>query len=279
MTGAEDKIGYRFKDRSLLQQALTHPSYGGDHRVPHYQRLEFLGDAVLELYISEMLYKAYPDMPEGKLTRMRADLVKEETLSGAVKDMGIPPYIRLSAGEDKSGGRDKSSILCDIFEAVAGAIYLDGGRREAGEFIRRALGERLNRDTSRDDHLDSKSRLQALLQAVGDMPEGKLTRMRADEQGLKARALAHAYRVGDDGDLHIVGYAFQRLFGEVCVHHAGGRSVYVFRSGFYNAVSHMLRGGHVVNCQEHFAFPGVQGQVHAFVFGGVNRAGQVETEI
>ena len=165
MTGAEDKIGYRFKDRALLQQALTHPSYGGDHRVPHYQRLEFLGDAVLELYISEMLYKAYPDMPEGKLTRMRADLVKEETLSQAVRDMDIPPYIRLSAGEDKS------SILCDIFEAVTGAIYLDGGRREAGEFIRRALGERLNRDTSRDDHLDSKSRLQALLQAVGDMPE------------------------------------------------------------------------------------------------------------
>ena len=171
MTGAEDKIGYRFKDRALLQQALTHPSYGGDHRVPHYQRLEFLGDAVLELYISEMLYKAYPDMPEGKLTRMRADLVKEETLSQAVRDMGVPAHILLSAGEDKSGGRDKSSILCDIFEAITGAIYLDGGRREAGEFIKRALGERLDRDTSRDDHLDSKSRLQALLQAVGDMPE------------------------------------------------------------------------------------------------------------
>ncbi len=174
MKEVEARIGYEFKDGELLKQALTHPSYGSDHHVPHYQRLEFLGDAVLELYVSELLYRSYPEAGEGKLTRMRADMVKESTLSRALLRLGLDRYIRLSVGEDKSGGRGKPSILCDIFEAVTGAIYLDGGRRAAGGFIARALGDLLKADTSNEDHLDYKSRLQSILQAKGLMPEYEL---------------------------------------------------------------------------------------------------------
>ena len=174
MTEVEQIIGYEFKDKALLRQALTHPSYGGDHRVSDYQRLEFLGDAVLELYVSEALYREYPDLGEGKLTRMRADLVKESTLSEALRELHLNEYILLSVGEERGGGKQKSSILCDVFESIIGAIYLDGGRRCAGEFIGAALGEQLRRDTSREDHLDYKSRLQSLLQAQGDMPAYEL---------------------------------------------------------------------------------------------------------
>ena len=176
MTEAENRIGYEFKNKALLTQALTHPSYGGDHHVPHYQRLEFLGDAVLELYVSEALYRSYPSLTEGKLSRMRADLVRESTLANALIKLKLNEDIRLSVGEDRSGGRSKPSILCDVLEAVIGAVYLDGGRREAGAFIARALGDVLRVDTSRDDHLDSKSRLQSVLQAGGSMPEYELIR-------------------------------------------------------------------------------------------------------
>lgn len=167
---AEQKIGYHFTTPSLLSQALTHPSFGGDYHVPHYQRLEFLGDAVLEMYVSEFLYRAYPDEPEGKLTRMRSDLVCEKSLSEALTRMGLQEDIRLSVGEQRSGGQNKPSIRCDVLESIIGAIYLDGGRRPAGEFIERALGEILRRNTASEDHLDSKSRLQSLLQAEGKMP-------------------------------------------------------------------------------------------------------------
>ena len=170
MTHTEQKLGYEFKNGALLTQALTHPSYGSDHHKPHYQRLEFLGDAVLELYVSRRLYETYKNESEGKLTRMRADLVCEKSLSEAFKSLDIAGDILLSVGEERSGGRDKPSILCDVYEAVLGAIYLDGGSARAAAYIERTLGEKLASDTSRDEHLDYKSRLQAILQAVGDMP-------------------------------------------------------------------------------------------------------------
>lgn len=170
MLEAEERIGYAFTDKALLNQALTHPSFGGDYKVPHYQRLEFLGDAVLEMYVSERLYKLYPDLTEGKLTRMRADLVCEESLSRALSGMGLEGFIRLSVGEMRTGGQQKPSIRCDVFEAILGAIYLDGGFEKAGAYIERALGESLTRDTSREGHFDYKSSLQTLLQAQGTLP-------------------------------------------------------------------------------------------------------------
>jgi len=164
-----NKLGYTFKDNRLLETALTHPSFGGDHHVPHYQRLEFLGDAVLELAISRYLYFEFPEVDEGKLTRIRAGLVREETLCRAARRLELGKYIRLSVGEDRSGGRDKPSILCDVMEAVLAAVYLDGGFDCAVEVIRRALAEDL-RPQMLEDHLDAKSRLQELLQRDGEMP-------------------------------------------------------------------------------------------------------------
>ena len=163
------KLDYQFKDPRLLETALTHPSYGGDHHVPHYQRLEFLGDAVLELAISKYLYFEFPQIDEGKLTRIRAGLVREETLCRAARRLELGSYIRLSVGEDRSGGRDKPSILCDVMEAVLAAVYLDGGFDEAVRVIRLALAEDLH-PRMLEDHLDAKSRLQEILQRTGEMP-------------------------------------------------------------------------------------------------------------
>ena len=163
------KLGYEFSDPKLLETTLTHPSYGGDHHVPHYQRLEFLGDAVLELAISRYLFFEFPEIDEGKLTRIRAGLVREETLCRAAKRMQLGRYIRLSVGEDRSGGRDKPSILCDVMEAVLAAVYLDGGFDAAVRVIRLALAEDLH-PRMLEDLLDAKSRLQEILQRTGDMP-------------------------------------------------------------------------------------------------------------
>ena len=163
------KLGYTFKDMKLLETALTHPSFGGDHHVPHYQRLEFLGDAVLELAISRYLYFEFPEVDEGKLTRIRAGLVREETLCRAARRLELGKYIRLSVGEDRSGGRETPSILCDVMEAVLAAVYLDGGFDCAVDVIRRALDGDLH-PRMMEDHLDAKSRLQEILQRDGDMP-------------------------------------------------------------------------------------------------------------
>ena len=111
MEQIEAALGYVFRDRSLLTTALTHPSYGSDHHVPHYQRLEFLGDAVLELSISRILFFEMPKVNEGRLTRLRAELVREETLYRIARKIDLGKYIRLSVGEEKSGGREKPSIL------------------------------------------------------------------------------------------------------------------------------------------------------------------------
>ena len=170
------KLGYHFKDLSLLETALTHPSFGGDHHVPHYQRLEFLGDAVLELAISRYLYFEFPQIDEGKLTRIRAGLVREETLCRAAQRLELGRYIRLSVGEDRSGGRTKPSILCDVMEAVLAAVYLDGGFEAAVGIIRRALAEDLH-PRMLEDHLDAKSRLHEILQRTGEMPRYEFVSM------------------------------------------------------------------------------------------------------
>ena len=165
-----ERIGYRFKNPSLLVTALTHPSYGGDHHVPHYQRLEFLGDAVLELAVSQYLYSELPEIDEGKLTRIRAALVREETLCRAAKRIGLGRFIRLSVGERHTGGREKPSILADVMEAVFAAVYLDGGFDSAVRVIYDMLQDEL-RPEILEDHIDAKSRLQELLQRDGEMPK------------------------------------------------------------------------------------------------------------
>ncbi len=165
----EERLGHAFQDRKLLETALTHPSFGGDHHVPHYQRLEFLGDAVLELAVSRYLYFELPEVDEGKLTRIRAALVREESLNRAARRIGLGEFIRLSVGEERSGGREKPSILSDVMEAVLAAVYLDAGFDEAVRIIDMVLGEELRPEVLKD-HLDAKSRLQELMQRDGRMP-------------------------------------------------------------------------------------------------------------
>lgn len=189
-------LGYTFHNAQLLTTALTHPSYGSDHHTSHYQRMEFLGDAVLELAISRYLYEELPHVAEGRLTRIRAALVREETLAEAARRLDMGRLIRLSVGEERSGGREKNSILSDVMEAVIAAVYLDGGLEEATALVYRALAEPLRRVSERSDALDDKSRLQEVLQRMGRMPTYEFISMEGP-----AHAPTFRYRVLQDGQV------------------------------------------------------------------------------
>lgn len=163
----EKRIGYSFRNRKWLEQALTHSSYSKEQQktVEDYERLEFLGDAVLELCTSKMLFTKY-QWPEGKLTKTRAKIVCEASLSSVARALSFGEFIRMSYGEEKTGGRERDSILCDVVEAVIGAVYLDGGIKEANALIERILFSRLEEIMSQQQ-TDFKSALQELLQGMG----------------------------------------------------------------------------------------------------------------
>ena len=134
----QDKIGYQFQDIALLKQALTHSSFANEQKInklENYERLEFLGDAVLELVSSEFLFHENKDMPEGQLTKLRASMVCEPSLAYCAKDIGLGKYILLGRGEEATGGRNRDSIISDVMEAVIGAVFLDGGIEYAKKFI------------------------------------------------------------------------------------------------------------------------------------------------
>lgn len=138
----QNMIGYQFKNPELLRQALTHSSYANEKhskKYPDNERLEFLGDAVLELVSSEFLFKNYPQMPEGEMTKFRASIVCEPTLAICTKEMNLGKYLFLGKGEDQTGGRTRKSILSDALEAVIGAIYFDGGLEAAKAFVHRFI--------------------------------------------------------------------------------------------------------------------------------------------
>ena len=162
-------IGYRFRDAELLQRALTHRSYSHERSVesePHYERLEFLGDALLGFLVADLLFKADPTAAEGVLSRRRQSVVRTSTLAAVARGIGLGEAIRLGKGEEGTGGRDKSSLLADVFEAVLGAVYLDGGIRAARAFVKRHLGERLRAaGGSGPASYDAKTQLQELMQA------------------------------------------------------------------------------------------------------------------
>ena len=148
----------------MLRQALTHSSYANEHRMKKLsdnERLEFLGDAVLEIVSSDFLYKAYPDKSEGDLTKLRASLVCEPTLAICTREMELGKYLFLGKGENLTGGRNRNSILSDALEAVIGAIYLDGGFANAKEFITRFV---LNDLENKKLFYDSKTILQEIVQ-------------------------------------------------------------------------------------------------------------------
>ncbi len=164
LLGLENKIGYHFADPSILFHALTHSSYANEMRLEkekNNERLEFLGDAVLELVTSETVYTQYTELSEGDLTKLRASIVCEQTLSSCARDLTLGEYILLGKGEDSSGGRMRDSILSDTLEAVIGAIYLDGGFTSAKEFIKSFI---LADIKNKNLFFDSKTILQEMIQ-------------------------------------------------------------------------------------------------------------------
>lgn len=160
----EKKIGYTFQNRALLKQAVTHSSFANEQKInrqKHYERLEFLGDAVLELVSSDFLFQTHPEMPEGQLTKLRASMVCEPALAYCAKDLTLDGYIQLGRGEEATGGRYRDSIVSDVMEAVIGAIYLDGGMEPARTYIHRFILSDLE---NKQLFLDSKTNLQEYMQ-------------------------------------------------------------------------------------------------------------------
>lgn len=163
----EERIGYHFDNQMLLRQAVTHSSFTNEQKINkygHYERLEFLGDAVLELVSSDFLYHTYPNEPEGKLTKMRASMVCEPALAFCAKDIELGQFLLLGKGEESTGGRERESIVSDVMEAVIGAIYLDGGIEHAKEFIYRFILSDLEH---KQLFYDSKTTLQEIMQSGG----------------------------------------------------------------------------------------------------------------
>lgn len=166
-------LSYKFDDALLLQQALTHRSSPGKNN----ERLEFLGDAVLDLVVSEVVYAAAPGADEGDLSRLRASLVKKTSLAGLATDLGLGEFLILGDGERKTGGHRRASILADALEALIGAVYLDAGFATAADVIRRIYGARLTNLPAIEDLRDPKTRLQESLQAGSlDLPSYELVK-------------------------------------------------------------------------------------------------------
>ena len=162
MSWCEQRFHYRFKDDILLQTALTHRS----HSVDNNERLEFLGDAALDLVISELLYQSYSEQTEGSLSRMRSSLVKGNTLAELAKELDVGGYLILGKGENTSGGRERLSLLSDALEAMIGAIFLDGGYVAVKNVIIKIFDSRIQALDPKSEHKDHKSILQEKLQGV-----------------------------------------------------------------------------------------------------------------
>lgn len=192
----EEKISYSFRDGGLLKNALTHSSYANEHGCPDNERLEFLGDAVLELSSSNFIFRNR-EMSEGQMTSLRASIVCEPTLAFCARELGLDDFILLGRGEERTGGRFRDSVISDALEALIGAIYLDGGFEPADRFIRNFI---LNDIENKRLFFDAKTVLQELTQERFDvLPEYKII----DEAGpdhrkkFKAAVLVLGEKVGE----------------------------------------------------------------------------------
>jgi len=167
LTGLEQSIGLVFRNKKLFQQAFTHTSFAHERKnngiYQDNERLEFLGDAVLELAVSEYLYERYPHMSEGELTRTRARVVCEPSLASFARELGFGQYMRLGKGEEMTGGRARPSLLADVFEAFVGALFLDQGLDGVRQFLHRVVFPKVNEDWLAS-MLDAKSQLQEMVQ-------------------------------------------------------------------------------------------------------------------
>ncbi|MCI8746070.1 MAG: ribonuclease III [Lachnospiraceae bacterium] len=201
----EERIGYRFKEPKLLKQAMCHSSFANERhmdRLLNNERLEFLGDAVLELITSEFLFKNYPKMPEGEATRTRASIVCEQTLALCARELGLGAFLLLGKGEDLTGGRDRDSITSDALEALLGAVYLDGGFASAKEFVHRFV---LNDIEHKKLFFDSKTILQEEIQ--GETTE-----------------LLHYVLTGEEGPDHNKRFMVHACLGSQVIGEGSGRT-------------------------------------------------------
>jgi ribonuclease-3 len=180
MQSLEEKIEYTFKDKSLLQQAITHSSYANEQHngCVCNERMEFLGDAVLSIISAEYLYEKFPNLPEGKLSKLRSSLVCTQSLSGFAREIDLGNYLLLGKGEQASGGAQRDSILEDAFEAMIAAIYLDGGMECAKKYVLHFLSRDVeNHSTSFKDYKT------ALQEVVQQNPDEKLNYVLVGESG------------------------------------------------------------------------------------------------
>ncbi|MFI3200376.1 MAG: ribonuclease III [Eubacteriales bacterium] len=201
----EKKIGYHFQDYSLLKQALTHSSYANEKKIQKlkdYERMEFLGDAVLELVTSEYLYLENTNRLEGEMTKLRSTYVCEPALAFCAREIALGQFIYCGKGESRTGGKDRDSILSDCMEAIIGAIYLDGGLEQAKKFIHRGILTDLE---NKRLFYDSKSSLQEMVQGKRKQPI--------------------AYRLtGESGPEHEKCFQVEVLVGDVVVGSGSGKS-------------------------------------------------------
>ena len=176
----EQRLGYAFQNAAILDEALTHASHANESGIPYYnERLEYLGDAVLELCVSEILFSRHPDFDEGRLTKERSLVVREGTLVEWAKALGIPPLLRLGKGLEMQNGRQNASVLADAMEAILGAVFLDGGYEAARQIVRRRMTDVARKDDcATEPNKDAKSRLQEYLQAMGGKPPSYILKKR-----------------------------------------------------------------------------------------------------
>jgi ribonuclease-3 len=172
----QTKIGMKFKDLSFYEQAFTHRSYLNEHSdaAGHNERLEFLGDAVVELLVTQFLYEKFPEKPEGELTNLRAALVRRNTLSEVGSELGFADYLRMSKGEARNEGKAKAMIISNAAEAFVGALFLDLGLKAVEKFVKKFLLPRLESIIAGETHIDSKSKFQEIIQEKnGNTPHYK----------------------------------------------------------------------------------------------------------
>ncbi len=180
MEQLQKNIGYKFNNINLLKQALTHSSYAHNNHTKSYERLEFLGDSILSIIVSTYLYDNY-NVQEGELSKMRASIVCENSLAKCSRELGIGRCMLLDKGEEQTGGRDRTSILADMFEAVLAAIYLDGGKKYATTFAMNNLKEIISLTEQGKINTDYKSHLQEIVQAQGKKIEYNLYKTEGPE--------------------------------------------------------------------------------------------------
>ena len=205
MNGFYKAVGYVFKNDNLAKTALTHGSYANERGVESYQRLEFLGDSILSLVVSEYIFKKFPDIDEGELTKIRAASVCERSLYEVALSLGLREFVLLNRGEEATGGRDRASILADITEAIIAAIYLDGGLSEAKKWIAKNIFPVVDKASKGKAFIDYKTELQELMQS------GKI-------------AEVSYHLVAEDGPAHMKVFEFEVRQGEKAIGRGRGKT-------------------------------------------------------